>query len=617
MSTTETLKQSDLFKDLLDHELARVSAALVELQCPADTVLLTQHEPVPAVFILKTGAVKVMVNGEIVARINTVQCFGEMSCVLPGTVATASVLTLGESQLLRFDKASFLQLLDEVPRLWRALFLQTSERLRTATRRQSEILQHTPQGFMKLDRAARVTNEYSMKCARYFGQDDLTGVSFAGLVCQDDPQGQAFWIETYGMLFEDSFMAFDDLTGLLTQELRLPSAEGDHEYVFSYHASRNADGGVAAVDVGVEDVTAQRKLERANVALRREQGILGKIHGNPEVFFKAVALLEACLTTVSALGPTLVATPPVTLAPRMEAAMRQLHSVKGLAGMFALSEVQDSAHALESAIRAFATGGATTPAEYAEFSLRLDALSEAHGAVQRRIDTMGSGLRQRLTGTVLSGGDVDRLRTAIALGDLAGASRIMDALDGVEASRLFASWDAEVSRLAQAMGKEARFALAGEGAKLQKPVFDALSPVVSHLMTNALSHGLELPEVRQAAGKASVGTLQVVLGVESGMLRIAVADDGRGLDFRALPAQARKKSGVDQVQVDTYEHSGQAWRILLLPGFSTAAELSLVSGRGVGLDAVEHAVRSVGGHILIDSTVGQGTTFTLLVPVVA
>ena len=148
MSIIETLKQSELFKDLQDHELALVAATVVETQLPTDAVLLTQHEPAPAVFILKSGAVKVMVNGEIVAQISTVQCFGEMSCVVPDTVATASVVTLGNCQLLSISKAAFLQMLDDIPRLWRALFLQSSERLKTATRRQSEILQHTPQGFM-------------------------------------------------------------------------------------------------------------------------------------------------------------------------------------------------------------------------------------------------------------------------------------------------------------------------------------------------------------------------------------------------------------------------------------------------------------------------------------
>jgi chemotaxis protein histidine kinase CheA len=120
--------------------------------------------------------------------------------------------------------------------------------------------------------------------------------------------------------------------------------------------------------------------------------------------------------------------------------------------------------------------------------------------------------------------------------------------------------------------------------------------------------------VREAAGKSATGTLKVLLATETGMLRIQVADDGRGLDFQDLPAKARQKTGLNQTLVDDCERSGHPWRILLLPGFSTASELSLLSGRGVGLDAIDHAVRSVGGHILIDSAVGQGITFTLNVP---
>jgi two-component system chemotaxis sensor kinase CheA len=617
MSIIETLKQSELFKDLQDHELALVAATVVETQLPTDAVLLTQHEPAPAVFILKSGAVKVMVNGEIVAQISTVQCFGEMSCVVPDTVATASVVTLGNCQLLSISKLAFLQMLDDIPRLWRALFLQSSERLKTATRRQSEILQHTPQGFMKLDRAARVTNEYSLKCARYFGKDNLAGVSFAGLVSGDNAAEQASWFETYAMLFEDSFMAFEDLTGLLTQELKLPSPDGDSEYVFSYHASRGADGAVTAVDIGVEDVTAQRKLERANEALKAQQDTLGKIHQNPEIFFEAAELLRRTLAEVTALAQSLASVAPLQQAARLEDSMRQLHSLKGLAGMFALKPVQAGAHELESAILAFAHQTAITAEQQQGFQAGLARLADAQQSVQGLIDKMGSALRQRLTGTVLSDQDLARLRAAIAQGDLAAVASIMAALEAVDASRLFSAWASEVARLAPELGKQARFELSGEGGKLDKPVFDALSQVFPHLLSNALCHGIELPEMREAAGKPGTGTLQVVLAAEAGMLRIQVADDGRGLDFQELPAKARQKTGLNQALVDDCERTGQPWRILLLPGFSTASEVSLLSGRGVGLDAIDHAVRSVGGHILIDSTAGQGMTFTLHVPLSA
>ena len=614
MSIIETLKQSELFKDLQDHELVLVAAAVVESHLPTDVVLLTQHEQAPAVFILQSGAVKVMVNGEIVAQISTVQCFGEMSCVVPDTVATASVVTLGDCQLLKINKAAFVQMLDDIPRLWRALFLQTSERLKTATRRQSEILQHTPQGFMKLDRLARVTNEYSLKCARYFGKDDLAGVSFAGLVSGDNAAEQASWFETYAMLFEDSFMAFEDLTGLLTQELKLPSPDGDCEYMFSYHASRGADGAVAAVDIGVEDVTAQRKLERANEALRAQQDTLGKIHENPEIFFEAAELLTRTLAEMTVLAHSLGSVTPLQHAARLEDSMRQLHSLKGLAGMFALKPVQASAHELESAILAFAHQPAITAEQQQGFQAGLAQLAGAQASVQGLIDKMGSALRQRLTGTVLSEQNLAQLRAAIAQGDLAAVASIMAALEAVDASRLFSAWSSEVARLAPDLGKQARFELSGEGGRLGKPVFDALSQVFPHLLTNALCHGIELPDVREAAGKPATGTLKVVLTTEAGMLHIQVVDDGRGLDFQELPAKARQKSGLNQALVDDCERTGQPWRILLLPGFSTASELSMLSGRGVGLDAIDHAVRSVGGHILIESTAGQGMTFTLHVP---
>ena len=354
-------------------------------------------------------------------------------------------------------------MLDDIPRLWRALFLQTSDRLKTATRRQSEILQHTPQGFMKLDRLARITNEYSLKCARYFGKGDLAGVSFAGLVCADNPVQQASWFETYAMLFEDSFMAFEDLTGLLTQEIKLPSPEGDSEYVFYYHASRGTDGAVAAVDIGMEDVTAQRKLERANEALKAQQDTLGKIHENPEIFFEAAALLTRTLAEVTALAQSSALETPIQQAARLEDSMRQLHSLKGLAGLFALKPVQASAHELESAILAFAHQPAITAEQQHEFQAGLARLANSQASVQGLIDKMGSALRQRLSGTVLSEQNLAQLRAAIAQGDLAAAAGIMAALEAIDASRLFASWSSEVARLAPGLGKQARFELLVRG----------------------------------------------------------------------------------------------------------------------------------------------------------
>jgi chemotaxis protein histidine kinase CheA len=320
---------------------------------------------------------------------------------------------------------------------------------------------------------------------------------------------------------------------------------------------------------------------------------------------------------VTALAQSLASVTPLQQAARLEDSMRQLHSLKGLAGMFALKPVQASAHELESAILAFAHQPAITAEQQQGFQAGLTQLASAQQSVQELIDKMGSALRQRLIGTVLSDQDLARLRAAVAQGDLAAVASIMAALEAVDASRLFSAWASEVARLAPELGKQARFELSGEGGKLDKPVFDALSQVFPHLLSNALCHGIELPEMREAAGKPGTGTLQVVLTAEAGMLRIQVADDGRGLDFQELPAKARQKTGLNQALVDDCERTGQPWRILLLPGFSTASEVSLLSGRGVGLDAIDHAVRSVGGHILIDSAAGQGMTFTLHVPLSA
>jgi two-component system, chemotaxis family, sensor histidine kinase and response regulator WspE len=170
-----------------------------------------------------------------------------------------------------------------------------------------------------------------------------------------------------------------------------------------------------------------------------------------------------------------------------------------------------------------------------------------------------------------------------------------------------------VRDMARSLGKQARLVVAGEHTEVDRDILEKLESPLSHLVRNAVDHGIEPPEVRAAAGKPPAGTIRLEAGHRSGMLHVTVADDGSGVDLEKLRGKVidRGLSTTDVVQRMT---PAELLEFLFLPGFSTAAAVTEFSGRGVGLDVVQDAVRKVGGSVRITTEPGRGTTFHLQLP---
>ncbi len=165
---------------------------------------------------------------------------------------------------------------------------------------------------------------------------------------------------------------------------------------------------------------------------------------------------------------------------------------------------------------------------------------------------------------------------------------------------------------ARATGREAEFELAGGDVRLDKSLAEALTEPLLHLLRNAVDHGLELPDERRRAGKDARGRIRLEAAGEVNRVVLRVSDDGRGVDPVRVARIAAERGLVARGAQVSQE---QALRLIFSPGFSTSAEASNVSGRGVGLDVIERAVEKLGGEMRVSSTVGAGTTFELRLPV--
>jgi two-component system, chemotaxis family, sensor kinase CheA len=176
---------------------------------------------------------------------------------------------------------------------------------------------------------------------------------------------------------------------------------------------------------------------------------------------------------------------------------------------------------------------------------------------------------------------------------------------------LFQRMSRIVREAADSTGKTARLVTHGEGAEVDKTVVERLADPLTHMIRNAVDHGLESPEGRIAAGKDPCGTIHLSAAHRSGAVIITIRDDGAGLNRKKILEIARRKN---LVSAEAELTDAEIDALLFLPGFSTASTISNLSGRGVGLDVVRNAVTALGGRVSIASTPGLGTEFTISLP---
>lgn len=170
-----------------------------------------------------------------------------------------------------------------------------------------------------------------------------------------------------------------------------------------------------------------------------------------------------------------------------------------------------------------------------------------------------------------------------------------------------------VRDVARELGKEVHFAMEGREIELDRSLLDAIGEPILHLLRNAIDHGVEMPSVRRTAGKAPAGQLLLRAARERSSVLIQVQDDGRGIDRRAVLERAQA-AGLVPTHVEALDDAALL-QIIAHPGFSTAREVTRVSGRGVGVDVVNTRVRALGGQIELETIDGVGTVVTLRLPI--
>ncbi|NVI06278.1 chemotaxis protein CheA [Paraburkholderia youngii] len=175
---------------------------------------------------------------------------------------------------------------------------------------------------------------------------------------------------------------------------------------------------------------------------------------------------------------------------------------------------------------------------------------------------------------------------------------------------VFSRFPRLVRDLAAKLGKEVELVTFGQATELDKSLIERIIDPLTHLVRNSLDHGIETVEARRAAGKDSTGQLVLSAAHHGGNIVIEVSDDGAGLRRDKILAKAIKQG----MQVSETMTDEEVWNLIFLPGFSTAEQVTDVSGRGVGMDVVKRNIQSMGGHVEITSHAGKGSTTRIVLP---
>ncbi|WP_298162236.1 chemotaxis protein CheA [Acidocella sp.] len=237
--------------------------------------------------------------------------------------------------------------------------------------------------------------------------------------------------------------------------------------------------------------------------------------------------------------------------------------------------------------------------------------------VDRMIDLVGELVinEAMLSQRVLEAGINRASGVAMALEELEHLTReIQDSVMAIRAQpvrSVFQRMPRLVREVAAQTGKQVKLLMEGEGTEVDKTVIERIADPLTHMIRNAIDHGLEPTEARLAAGKSVEGTVKLTALHRSGRIVLEVADDGGGIN-RARVKQKAIENGV--ISPDAQLSDDEIDNLIFLPGFSTAAKVSDISGRGVGMDVVRQSVAALGGRISISSKPGVGSVFTLSLP---
>jgi HPt (histidine-containing phosphotransfer) domain-containing protein len=439
------------------------------------------------------------------------------------------------------------------------------------------LLNSVDQGFVTLDRSGALMSGRSAVFDRWFGAPD-DGTHFADCLTQLSPDTGALFRLAWSQI-EDDVLPLE----LLIAQLPTTTRSSDRHFRIDYTPELDGAGRLVNVFVVMSDVTAEIERERAEAQQRDLLSLMGRFASDRGGFRKFLHEADALVQSISAPGLGLTEL------------TRAVHTLKGACALFDAQMVALHCH---------------------EFEDRLADLRALPSEGERRsFASVWFSLRQRI-GVFLDDDEVITIERA-ELERLRQLSHTMSAAELVE---LLATWmwepaavrmsrlGAQARALATKLGKgRLDVVIDGGGLRFQPEHWDSFWTSLAHLVSNSVDHGIESPDTRAGLGKPEHGRVTLRSFLEGERVIVEFSDDGRGIDWDAVAHKATQHGLKTSTETSLI-------RALLSDGISTRNEVTLHSGRGVGLAAVRAACESLGGVVAIESEPQRGTRFRFTLP---
>lgn len=505
----------------------------------------------------------------IIARLAIVRPLGEL-------VVAANALERGTVSDIEIHSRDEIGQLAAAFRSMARAIASREERIGARNRDMRLVLDNVGQGFLSLDRYARLSEERSRIVEEWFGVPE-PGADFGSYLARVAPK-VAERFEVGWMLVTDS-----ELPPELTLDHLPKSIDSDGRVFELTYKPISIEEKLERMLVVITDVTARVERERTLAAERETMSIFKRIlsdRGVFEEFFDEASELVSAIRASDGSDPA--------------GLQRAVHTLKGSASVYGLESIADLCHAVESELEA--AGGVVADE-------RKRQLEVAWGRV-RRIRSEFS------TDPGITVGREEHRALLLAL-EQRGQSDLASWLGSWRyepASHRLELMGREIKLLAKRLGKgDVEVIIHPTPLRLPSKRWAPLWAASSHLIRNTADHGLEIPALRLARGKPERATVTLALARSDGELRFTLQDDGRGIDWSAIARRARSLGVPGQTRRDLE-------RALFAPNVSSREEVTMMSGRGVGLNAVYEVVKSLGGRIEVASEPDRGTTFTIHLP---
>jgi two-component system chemotaxis sensor kinase CheA len=486
-----------------------------------------------------------------------------------------------------------------------------TEELRQANARVGELFDNMRQGVLAFDGEGLVEGPSSAQAHRIFAQRELTGRNVAELLFADDftlageRDNFSLWLEA---VFTTEVSHWDELSEMAPHKVvRHSGTENEQHLLLEFRPVATQDGAVRRVMLLVTDETERVKLERA--AKARDDAHRREIHELRRLVAGGAHLLLRFLETARARFAELsealhldgTATPHET---EVSVAFQHVHTVRGEARTFQLSSLESLCHKLEEQLAPLRAVG---PAHKAADDTFRSAMKED---VARALNLLDDAERHLIELSPIGEAVLDQitvqkshLEEAVTLAqqETAKGSPLARAMERLAARPFGESTQQLIDAVpmwAKRESKRVHLELVGRDALVPRRVSRVLGAALTHLVRNAIAHGVELPHEREQLGKPAEATVRLACGSVGEAVVITVEDDGRGIDEEAVRRRAESLGLRSDRSIED---------LLFEPGLSTSSDVSEIAGRGMGMSAARRDLAMVGYQVRVHSTNGRGT----------